>query len=250
VGVAGVAALLCAGTLAGAVGTGGGITSLISYPSLLAVGLAPFPANVANMVALVACWPGSAIASRPELQGSGARLRSWAMVCVLGGAIGAALLLSTPADFFVRVVPFLLAGASLILLLQPRLYAWQGHRLAHAHRLAVLPGLLVVAIYNGYFGAGSGIMLLALLLLFVEQHLAKANAFKNVLIGAATLVSALAFVFFASIDWAAVLPLAAGMFAGSTVGPHIARRVPADLLRWVVAILGFGLAAWLWARPG
>lgn len=243
-------ALVCAGALAGAVGTAGGITSLISYPSLLAVGLAAFPANVANMVALVACWPGSAIASRPELQGSGARVRNWAVVTVAGGAIGAALLLSTPAGLFVKIVPFLVAGASLALLLQPRIYAWRGHRLARADKLVILSGLLVVAIYNGYFGAGSGIMLLALLLVLVEQDLPKANALKNMLLGAATLVSALAFILFATVDWGAVLPLAVGMFAGSTVGPRVARRVPPDLLRWVVAIVGLGLAAWLWVRPG
>ncbi len=249
-GVADVLALLCAGTVAGAVGTAGGITSLISYPSLLAVGLAAFPANIANMVALVACWPGSALASRPELQGSGSRLRSWAVASVAGGAIGAALLLSTPAGLFVRIVPFLVVGASLALVLQRRLYDWQGHRLAHADKLVVLAGLFVVAIYNGYFGAGSGIMLLALLLVLVERHLAKANAFKNMLLGAATLVSALAFVLFTSVDWSAVLPLAAGMFAGSTLGPRIARRVPADPLRWVVALFGLALATWLWLHPG
>lgn len=246
-GVADVVALVCAGALAGAVGTAGGITSLISYPALLAVGLAAFPANVANMVALVACWPGSAMASRPELQGGGARLRRWAVVAAAGSGIGAALLLSTPAGLFVRIVPFLVAGASVVLLLQPWLYTWQRHRLAHAGRL-VVPGLLVVAIYNGYFGAGSGIMLLALLLMLVEQRLARANAMKNMVLGAGTAVSALAFVVFTSVDWAAVLPLAAGLFVGSTLGPRIARRAPEGLLRWIVAAIGLGLAAWLWVH--
>jgi uncharacterized protein len=249
-GVNEVVALVCAGAVAGAVGTAGGITSLISYPSLLAVGLAAFPANVANMVAVVACWPGSAMASRPELHGSAKWLRHWTLVTAAGGAIGAALFLSTPAGTFVRIVPFLVAGASLILLLQPRVYAWQGHRLARVGKGVFPAGLLVVTIYNGYFGAGSGIMLLALLLLLVEQHLAKANALKNMLLGAATAVPALAFVLFASVEWSAVLPLAAGMFAGSMVGPRVARRLPAHLLRWVVAIVGFGLATWLWVHSG
>jgi uncharacterized protein len=247
-GIGDIAFLVCAGAVAGAVGTAGGITSLISYPSLLAVGLAAFPANVVNMVALVACWPGSAIASRPELKGTGGRLRKWALVSAVGGAIGAALLLSTPAGLFVRVVPFLVAGGSLVLLLQPKLEAWKGHRLAHTHELAFLSGLLLVSVYNGYFGAGSGIMLLALLLILVEQDLPRANALKNMVIGAASLVAATAFALFAAVDWAAVLPLAVGTFAGSTVGPRIARRVPPHLLRWSVATVGLGLAVWLWVH--
>jgi uncharacterized membrane protein YfcA len=80
--------IAAAGMLSGIVGTAGGITSLISYPALLAVGVPALPANVANIVALVACWPGSALASRPELQGKAAWLRRWAWVSAAGGAIG------------------------------------------------------------------------------------------------------------------------------------------------------------------
>src|SRR5580658_424647 len=92
--------LLAAGIAAGMVGTAGGITSLISYPALLAAGVPALPANVANIVALVACWPGSALASRPELQGKASWLRRWAWVSAAGGAIGAALLLSTSPGAF------------------------------------------------------------------------------------------------------------------------------------------------------
>jgi uncharacterized protein len=110
--------IAAAGVLAGIVGTAGGITSLISYPALLAAGVPALPANVANIVALVACWPGSALASRPELQGKAAWLRRWAWVSAAGGAIGAALLLSTSPEAFGRVVPFLVAAGSVALLLQ------------------------------------------------------------------------------------------------------------------------------------
>src|ERR1700761_3184285 len=102
-----VALIGAAGIAAGVVGTAGGITSLVSYPALLAVGIPALPANVTNIVALVACWPGSALASRPELAGSGSWLRRWAPVAALGGAAGSALLLFTPAGVFSRVVPFL-----------------------------------------------------------------------------------------------------------------------------------------------
>src|SRR6202451_1560162 len=117
--------LTAAGALAGLVGTAGGITSLVSYPALLLAGIAPLQANVTNIVALVACWPGSALASGPELCGRASWLRRWAVVAVTGGAVGAILLLSTPAGVFDRVVPYLLVFASLGLLLQPRISAWQ-----------------------------------------------------------------------------------------------------------------------------
>src|SRR5215471_20446008 len=94
--------LVAAGALAGLVGTAGGITSLVSYPALLLAGVAPLQANVANLVALVACWPGSAVASQPELRGRWPWLRRWGAVAALGGAAGSVLLLVTPPGVFAR----------------------------------------------------------------------------------------------------------------------------------------------------
>jgi uncharacterized protein len=89
-------------------------------------------------------------------------------------------------------------------------------------------------------------MTLGLLLLTVDQHLARANALKNMLIGAASVVSALTFILLGPVDWAAVIPLGIGMFAGSVIGPRLARRIPARILRWLVGLLGLGLAVKLW----
>ncbi len=236
--------LVGAGTLAGLVGTAGGITSLVSYPALLFAGVAPLQANVANIVALVACWPGSAAASRPELAGRGAWVRRWAIVAALGGTVGSVLLLVTPAGVFGRVVPFLVAIGSFALLLQPRIAAWQARRPAPGRGSALLlpAGLFVLSVYNGYFGAGSGVLLLALLLLTTEPSLVTANALKNMVVGAATVASAVLFALFAHVDWTAVAPLAAGLFAGSLLGPRAARRLPPGLLRWLVALSGLALA--------
>jgi uncharacterized protein len=236
--------LVGAGALAGLVGTAGGITSLVSYPALLFAGVAPLQANVANIVALVACWPGSAIASRPELAGQGAWLRRWGAVAALGGTAGSVLLLVTPVGVFGRVVPFLVAVGSLALLLQPRIAARRAARSAPGRGSAlILPcGLFALSVYNGYFGAGSGVLLLALLLVTTEPALATANALKNMLVGAATITSAVLFAVFAHVDWGAVAPLALGTFAGSLVGPRVARRLPPGLLRWLVALSGLALA--------
>src|SRR5690348_6678350 len=155
---AAVAFLAAAGVVAGIVGTAGGITSLVSYPALLAVGLPPLAADVANLVALVACWPGSALTSRRELAGSGRWLARGLPLAGLGAAGGAVLLLTTPSGLFDRLVPCLLAVGSLALLLQPvltrRLHARRGPVLA-------LPVVAAVSVYSGFFGAGAGVLLLA-----------------------------------------------------------------------------------------
>jgi uncharacterized protein len=240
--------LVGAGVVAGVVGTAGGITSLVSYPALLAAGVPPLAADVVNIVALVVCWPGAALASRPELEGKGRWVWRWSCVAAAGGVAGAVLLLLTPSHAFDRVVPFLVAGGSIVLLLQPMLSARAG-RHTHGNRPLLFGGLLSVSVYNGYFGAGSGVMTMALVMLTVDDHVARANALKNMVIGAATVAAALVLVAAASVDWAAVAPLAAGTFVGSTVGPRVARRVPPTLLRWLVALVGLGLAVRLWVAP-
>jgi uncharacterized membrane protein YfcA len=244
--------LVVAGVVAGTVGTAGGITSLVSYPALLAVGVPALAANAANLVAIAPCWPGSALASRPELRGQGRWLRRWTTVAAVGGAGGAALLLLTPPGVFARVVPFLVAIGSLALLLQPRLAARHAHRRGGRSGTGVIlpTGLLPLSVYNGYFGAGSGVMTLALLMVTVDDHLARANALKNMVIGAGNVASSAALVAFGSVDWPAVLPLGVGLFAGSLLGPVVARRLPAGLLRWLVALLGLGLAVELALRGG
>ncbi|HVT69854.1 MAG TPA: sulfite exporter TauE/SafE family protein [Trebonia sp.] len=247
-GMTGPLVIAAAGVLAGIVGTAGGITSLVSYPALLAVGVPAFAANVANSVALVACWPGSALASRPELEGRGRWLCGWGWVAAGGGAAGAALLLCTPSQDFARTVPFLVAAGSLALLAQPWISARFDGR-ARYRTPVLLAGLLAVSAYNGYFGAGSGVMTLALLLVTVDRHTARANALKNMLIGAASVVSALAFTVLGHVVWQAAVPLGAGMLAGSMIGPKLARRIPAGALRWLAALLGLGLAARLWLGP-
>jgi len=92
-------------------------------------------------------------------------------------------------------------------------------------------------------------MTLALILSTAERHMAQANALKNMLVGAASVASAVLFITFGPVDWSAVAPLAVGMFAGSTVGPLVARRLPASVLRWLVALTGIGLAIQLWLSP-
>jgi uncharacterized membrane protein YfcA len=238
--------LLAAGVLAGLVGSAGGIASLISYPVLLAVGLPAKPANVADTVAFVASLPGSALGSRPELQGQGGRVMRLAPLSIAGSAGGAALLLLTPAGVFARIVPFLVAFAALALLAQPRVSSWLEGRPGRRGGFWPRCGLLAVWLFDGYWGVGAGVMALAVLTLAVDPHLARANALKNVLLGLADIACSIVFVACGPVRWAAVVPLGLGVLAGSRAGPSLTRRVPAGALRVAVAIVGLGLAVDLW----
>jgi len=237
-----VVALIAAGVAAGIVGSAGGITSLVSYPALLVAGLPALDAAVANNVALVTCWPGSALASGQELRGRAAWLGRWCLVAAAGGALGAGLLFVTPVDAFDRIVPWLVLGSSLVLALEPRLTAWRERRgVRDGSRTLPIP-LIAVSIYNGYFGAGAGVMTLTLMLVLIDGRLATANALKNMLIGAASVSAAVVLAVSAPVAWSYAVPLGAGMLVGSNLGPRLARRMPTRVLRLLIVALGLVLA--------
>jgi uncharacterized protein len=240
--------LLGTGAAAAIVGSAGGTASLISYPALLAVGIPPLAANVTNSIAFVAAWPGSALGSRPELSGQAPWLRRWAPLTAAGSAVGATLLIFTPATTFERIVPFLLALAALALLLQPKISAWVAGHPASSSRLLLPSGLAIASAYNGYWGAGSGIAILAVLMIITGQHITRSNALKNMLLGIADVTCCVVYILFWPVDWAAAAPMAAGVLAGSVIGPSIARHIPGHILRIIVALAGLGLAIRLWAE--
>jgi uncharacterized membrane protein YfcA len=233
--------LLAAGMAAGIMSTVMSLASLVSYPVLLALGLPPLVANVTNTVSLVLTGAGSAAGSRPELDGQGSRIRRLGTVTALGGAAGAAILLLAPAQTFQLVVPFLIAGASVLLAIQPRVKRLSA-RPGGERGLALNVALFGAAVYVGYFGAGGGVLLLAVLGIMIDETLARLNAIKNVVSGLANLVAAVGFAIFAPVRWSFVLPLAAGFLIGGWTGPKIVRRVPAPGLRMVVALAGLALA--------
>jgi uncharacterized membrane protein YfcA len=236
------ALLLGAGVGAGVVGSTAGLASLVSYPALLALGLAPVTANITNTVALVGAGIGAAAGSRVELSGQGGEIRRLSGVAIAGGATGAALLLLTPGRAFAHLVPVLVALASLLLLAQPRVRRLRAQHTAEGSTLLVTAGTYVIGIYGGYFGAAAGVMLLALLLVAADDTLVRANALKNVLLWMANAVAAVGFALLADVRWSAALPLGAGCVLGGLVGPAVARRLPPTAVRVVVALAGLGLA--------
>lgn len=242
--------LVLAGAVAGIVGTAGGITTLVSYPALIWVGVPPLPASIANTVAVVACWPGAAMTSRTELRGGRPLLRRAAVPTVVGAVLGAVLLVLTPARGFGRIVAPLVLLGSLALVAEPRLRAWQARRGQALPPYVLFAAMFLLGLYNSYFGGGSGILMLLTLLLTAEAELLRANAVKNMLVGVAAVVGAAAFALAVSIRWSAVVPLGAGLFVGSLIGPVVARRLPTDVLRWAVALTGVALAVDLVLNPG
>jgi uncharacterized protein len=234
--------LVLAGIAAGLTGSIAGLASLVSYPAVLATGLGPVTANVTNTVALVCSSIGSATGSRPELAGQGPRVRRLAAAGAVGGIVGAALLLVTPADSFERIVPFLIALAAVAILVRRRLVEAVEHEVEAHDGTAVTLGVGVVGIYGGYFGAGAGVMLLALMLWATAESLPRANAVKNVVLGVANGIAALAFVVLGDVRWHVVAPLGLGLLVGGRIGPIVVRRSNPTWLRVVVAVAGFGLA--------
>jgi uncharacterized protein len=241
VGVSDVAWLYAAGVLAGVVSVVAGLASLVSYPALLAAGLPPLAANVTNTTALVFVGFGSAAGSRPELAGQRARLWRLGLLNGAGGAIGAALLLLTPASAFEAVVPWLIAGASVVLLLGPWLRRGDPADREGSRPLQV--GVIAVAVYTGYFGAAGGVLALAVLTALLNLPLARTIAIKNVISAVANAVAALAFALFGPVDWTAVGPLALGFVTGGWIGPAVVRRLPGGPLRIFIGLCGLAVAA-------
>ena len=237
-----VVLLVLAGVVGGLCGSIAGLASLATYPALLAVGLSPVTANVTNTVALVCSSAGSIVGSRPELVGQSPRVRRLGVAAVIGGAAGGLLLLVTPADSFERIVPFLIGFASVAMLFRRKVVEHAPLEPGpHVDGPKTLLAVGVVGVYGGYFGAGAGVMMLALFLWLGHDTLPRSNALKNVVLGLANGVAALAFVLLGHVRWSAALPLGAGLLVGGRLGPVVVRRAPVGPLRVIIAVAGLGL---------
>lgn len=238
-------AVMAAGMGAGAVNAVIGSGSLITFPTLLAVGLPPVTANVSSNIGLV---PGSIAGSlgfRRELDGQGSRARTLAVGSGLGGLLGATLLLVLPSDVFDTIVPLLVLLACFLMVIQPRLSRWvASRRTVGARDVGFAPVAVAFAagIYGGYFGAAQGVILIAMLAVLVPDDMARTNALKNVLAGVVNGVAAVVFIIFAHPNWAAVGLVAVGAAIGGTLGASVGRHIPSTVLRAMVVVLGIGVA--------
>ncbi len=272
--------VLAAGVLAGTINTIVGAGTLITFPLLVAMGIAPLTANVSNTVGLVPASVTGAWGYRRELAGQWPTVVRMAVLSAAGGIAGGLLLLAAPAEAFTTVVPWLLVLAAALAYAQPRVAAAVRRRAEARVAAAVGPagavdaaagpaipgtagpagatpvgdavtrpltlglglGVAATGVYGGYFGAAQGVVLLALLGMAWTADLQRANGAKNVLAGVANLVSATVFVVGGVVDWRIAGLIAVGSAVGGVLGARIGRRIPAPVLRVLIVVVALGAA--------
>jgi uncharacterized membrane protein YfcA len=226
--------IAAAGFTAGGVNTIVGSGSLVTFPTLLALGYAPVAANCSNTVGLVFGGVSGVIGYRKELEGQRRRATTLACGTAAGALLGGTLLLVLPPGVFKAVVPALI-------LLACALMAVKRTPEAHAQRERTGWGTaasFATGIYGGYFGAAQGIILMSLLRFCFPDDLQRINALKNVLAATANGVAAVLFVFVAPVHWGPAALIAAGSIVGAQVAARYGRRIPSEVLRWIIVIGG------------
>jgi uncharacterized protein len=238
------AIIFVAGLAAGTINTIVGSGSLITFPTLLALGYPPVLANVSNNSGLVPGGASGAYGYRRELAGQGPRLRQLVPASVAGGVTGAVLLLVLPGSVFKRVVIVLIAVALVLVVLQPWLARRPGPSASPARIGPVLvTAVFATGVYGGYFGAAQGIILIALLAIFVADDLQRLNGAKNVLALCVNGVAAVVFVLATRVDWKVAGLIAAGSVIGGQVGARVGRRLDPRALRAAIVVVGLGAIA-------
>jgi len=231
-------AVLAAGAVAGGVNTVVGSGSLVTFPTLLAVGYSPVTANVSNCVGLVPGGVAGSFGYRRELRGQWRRCAVLAVGTTLGALLGGILLLELPDAVFDAIVPALILLAVALMALRPSPKVHEGASSDKGGMAAAFG----VGIYGGYFGAAQGIILMALLRFSYTENLQVLNAIKNVLAGVANAVAGVLFIVLADVAWGAAALIAAGSIAGSLVAARYGRRIPPEILRRVVIVYGTSVA--------
>lgn len=245
--LAGAAAFAAGGVNALA---GGG--TLISFPVLVALGVPPVAANVTNTVALSPGYLGGALAQREAISQQRDRVRKLAVSAALGGLLGSVLLVLTSDDAFRVLIPALLFGATLLLATQDRIRkalkigvpvggGAAGEPTGVDPTWLPLP-VAAVSVYGGYFGAGLGIMLLAVLGIVLHDRLDRLNALKTVLSFVINVTAALFFLTSGKVYWSLAAVMAVTSLAGGSAGGRLAGRVQPSRLRAIVVVIGFSVA--------
>lgn len=227
---------------------GGG--SLLTFPTLVALGYSPLVSNVTNTVGVAPGSLAGVVGFRRELSGQLHDIRRLAAVCAAGAILGGELLIHTPAAAFRVIVVALIAVASLLVLAQPAV-ARMVRASAPRHRPHPLAAALVVfsvSVYGGYFGAGIGVIFIGVLGLLLPDTLLRTNALKTALALVVNTVSALLFCLIAPIAWGAATTIAVASTAGGIAGARLARGLPERLLRLVIVAIGLGAAAYVALR--
>jgi uncharacterized membrane protein YfcA len=247
--------LFLAALVGGALNSVAGGGSFVSFPALLLTGMAPISANATNTAAL---WPGTVASTgayRRELGGEVRRmLPRMIAAALLGGLLGARILLHTPQATFMRLVPWLLLLATLLFLLTGRVTGWVRRQHEHgrgSHLPRMIAGWflgLIVASYIGYFGAGAGILFLAVLALMGLENIHAMNGMKTLLVSVANAVALVTFIWARVIVWPQALLMVAGASIGGYGGAYYAQKMNPQHVRWLVIFVGFGMSLYFFIR--
>ncbi|TFD70311.1 sulfite exporter TauE/SafE family protein [Cryobacterium gelidum] len=243
------AIILVAGIAAGIINVVAGAGTLITFPTLLALGIPPITANVSNTVGLVPGSIAGVYGYRRELKSEWRPVAWMAVFSAVGGVAGGLLLLVLPEDAFSQVVPFLLVIAALLSAVQPRVARYVRRKAPEGVSTDTRPitfglvlGILGTGVYGGYFGAAQGVVLLALLGILWSTDMHRANGAKNVLAGMANLVSSIIFISSGTVDWMIAVLIGVGSACGGWLGVRIGRRLSAPVLRAILVIVALTAA--------
>jgi uncharacterized membrane protein YfcA len=236
--------IVTVGLIAGMVNTIVGSGSLLTFPTLLALGYPPVLANVTNTVGLISGSVSGAVGYRRELRGQRHRILSLMPAVIVGTVIGAILLLALPGSAFRRVVPVLILVAVVLVLVQPtitRRRAERGHIAEHPGPL-LQSGTFLTSIYGGYFGAAQGVILLGLFSITLDDDIQRLNGAKNVVAAAINAVGAAFFIATTDIAWKVAGLLFVGSTVGGQIGAVVGRRLAPQVLRYTIAVVGTTVA--------
>ena len=238
--------LFFAGGAAGLINTVVGTGTLITFPTLLALGVPPLLANVSNSIGLAPGSISGALASRQELVGQRGRILRYGIASLLGAVGGALLLLRLPSEAFDAIVPALIGLGCVLVVVGP----WLSRRVAaRRERLGTPAGpadgprwlfaeIVVTGAYGGYFGAAQGVLVIAIMGVALSETLPRINGLKNVLTGIANAVAGVVVVVISQVSWPIVAALAVGSVLGAQVGARVGRRIPPTVYRVVIVTVG------------
>ncbi|QRF58483.1 sulfite exporter TauE/SafE family protein [Variovorax paradoxus] len=245
-----MALLFAAGAAGGVVNAIAGGATLITFPAMLAAGLPPVVANASNAVAISPGHLLAAVADRAKLPAADRRLALSLAAATLGGIAGALLLLALPEAAFLQPVPLLIGLATALFAFAPRIQAWAARRREGAapSALAGTAALAAVSVYGGFFGAGLGVMLSALLAIEDPDDIRRVKVMKNLLATAVSLAAIVIFVVQGAVHWGATLAMLAGAVPGGWAGGHLVRVLPARAVRRAVIAAGLFMSAYYAAR--
>jgi uncharacterized membrane protein YfcA len=244
--------LFVAGALGGALNSVAGGGSFITFPALLFTGVPPIPANATNTIALWTAAAGSGGAYRNRLDVPRRVMLPLLAASLVGGLAGAFLLLRTPAQTFMRVLPWLTLGATLLFAFGKKLAGGRRSIVEHdattAGLLAATLFQLVVAIYGGYFGGGMGIVMLAMLTTLGMTDIHAMNALKTVMGFVINGVAAVAFILARAVYWKHGIVMIAGGILGGYLGGHYAQKLPQSWIRIFVVLVGVGMTVYFFVK--